>query len=315
MELHLNNKTTTKVGNNRLSESRLPYLSPTSINQYHVSIEEFFLRYIVRVPRQPQTQPMAVGSAFDACVKAYLMSWSESYDKDRHKEYYAKNFEDMVEDHNKEWAASKGIIVFNMYKETGALDHITRDVEPGTLRPLDKVEKVINGIPFLGKPDLTWISKLHGCSIVDDWKCNGACSPHNKSPTPGYMDMFPSRGMHKHCMLVDGVNTLDIHQDYETQLVLYSFLTDAEIVGISQLVFGASAPGVFGNLRVALHRHRISEKLKIKVMDMALTVWDSVCNYEDGGPFGTISSERCALLIKQGKLLEDPIERMLAGRG
>jgi len=298
-------------------QNKLPYLSPSSIKQYHDSIEEFFLRYVVRVPRALQSKPMALGSAFDACIKAYFESWGDAwgYKKECHNTLYDKNFEAMVEPHNRDWAYDRGKIVFNMYRQSGALNYITSDAEPGSLRTLDTVEKIVDGVPLLGKPDLLWISRAYGCKIVDDWKCNGACSIHNKSPTPGFIDMYPSRSMHKACQLVNGVNVLDIHKDYELQLVIYSFLTDAEIVGINQLVFGASAPDIFGDLRVALHRHRISLKLKMKVLLMMHTVWTCISDYKVGGPFGSITASRCEQLIKQGEILKDPIERMLAGRG
>lgn len=296
------------------------YLSPTSINQYLDDIEEFFLRYIVRVPRSPQTQPMAIGSAFDACIKAFLVThYSEDgYDKERHGTLYQEFLQQEVEEQHREWAYTQGIIIYNMYKSVGALDNLLNDVEPGSLETLDKLLRVvtINGldVPLLGKPDLLWISKAHGCKIVDDWKCNGACSPHNKSPHPGYVDIFPSRNIHKDCLLVNGVNVLDMHQDYSLQLTVYKILTGAEIVGINQLVFGKAPVGTIGDLRVALHRHRVSPEREKQVLDAAHQVWSNISNYERGGPFSSISAERCELLWKQGELFKDPVERLLSGR-
>ena len=54
---------------------RMPeYLSPTSLNVWKRDQEQFYLQYLAekRPPREPQTQPMAVGAAFDAYVKSYL---------------------------------------------------------------------------------------------------------------------------------------------------------------------------------------------------------------------------------------------------
>lgn len=300
-----------------MSKPLLPYLSPTSINTYLTNVEEFFLRYIVNVPRTPQERPMAIGSAFDSCIKAYLVSWSspEGYNRERHTELYQEYFEKEVEEQHRDWAYTRGIVVFNMYRETGALDALLNDVVPGTLEALGKVRCDIDGVPLLGKPDVSWVSKMHGCKVVDDWKCNGACSQHNKSPNPGYVDIFPSRAMHPACDLVDGVNQLDMHPYYSLQLCVYKLLTGAEIVGINQLVFGASSnPDVFGNLRVALHRHRVSPDLEASVRRTAVELWEHVTSYVQGGPFGSIDAERCALLQKQADLFNDPVERFLSGR-
>ena len=56
------------------------YLSPTSLSTWKKCVDagdmtEFFIRYLAdkRPPRPPQTIPMAVGSAFDAYVKCYIM--------------------------------------------------------------------------------------------------------------------------------------------------------------------------------------------------------------------------------------------------
>lgn len=301
----------------------LDYLSPTSINTFLEKQDEFFLTYMVGVPRTPQTEAMVAGSVFDACVKAYLVvnpEGHDEYDKEAHTKHYQEYFEETVEPHlrNERWYTN-GIILFNMYKETGALKHITNDAEPGTIEALGKVRRTIEvdgiKVPLLGKPDLSWVSKSQCCKIVDDWKCNGAVSPHNKSPNPGYVDIFPSRNMHKDCLLVDGVNTNDMHPAYSLQLTIYKLLTDAEIVGINQLVFKANKPGqVFGDMRVALHRHRVSDTLEENVKRAALKVWQAVTSYEEGGPFGDLSAEKCALLKNQAELFKDPVERMLSGR-
>ena len=295
------------------------YLSPTSIQTWSETPEEFFLRYVVRVPRNPQTVPMAVGNAFDACVKAFLTLGPDAeckVDSAKHVELYQEYFEDTVEPQCRDACYQLGIIIFNMYKKTGLLEHIVRDMVPGTCRPLDKLQGVVEGVPILGKPDLMYESVSFGCYLVDDWKCNGAVSTSAKSPTPGFVDLWPSRSMHPKCMLNKGCNTLDIHEMYERQLTIYKLLTDAEVVGIQQLVFGATPKGApVGELRVALHRHRVSKALEHRIVNEAKHLWGLIENYERGQPFGCISAERCEQLFLQGEVFEDEEIRFLTGRG
>jgi len=54
---------------------RIPaYLSPSALGVFEKDREQYYLKYLAdnRPPRMPQTEPMAVGSAFDAFVKSYL---------------------------------------------------------------------------------------------------------------------------------------------------------------------------------------------------------------------------------------------------
>ena len=52
----------------------IQYLSPSSIAKYKDNPDEFYMNYLSdkAPPRFPQTEPMAVGSSFDAYVKSYL---------------------------------------------------------------------------------------------------------------------------------------------------------------------------------------------------------------------------------------------------
>ncbi|KKL78173.1 hypothetical protein LCGC14_2027540, partial [marine sediment metagenome] len=50
------------------------YLSYSSVSMFEKTPDEFFLKYLAenRPGRLPQTEPMSVGSSFDAYVKAAL---------------------------------------------------------------------------------------------------------------------------------------------------------------------------------------------------------------------------------------------------
>jgi len=294
--------------------------------------EAFFIRYMTDVPGVPQTPAMAVGSAFDACIKAYLIQWCSSGgpegpgpDPVKHHDLYEEFLQDCVEEHCINDARWQGIVVFNKFKETGALKYLLNDLQDSQCEVLGKIQRVIEGVPLLGKPDLSYISKAQGCKVTDDWKCNGALSKRAVSPLPGYVDLFPSRDMHKKCDLVNGVNVLDMHKDYRLQMICYKLLTDCDIVGITQLVFGSSDPSgpdpsspgfVIGDCRVALHRHRVSEEAQRAVIDEMKELWQMVIDYYDHPErgFGQISGSRCNQLCEQAAVMVDDSKRMLFGR-
>jgi len=322
----------------------IKYLSPSSIACFQESEEEFFLRYMVRVPRAPQTQAMAAGSAFDACCKAYILvevckeeigplmdqtndnleqklkKYGTVYepvqydsDKSDHMNAYECLLAESVESQNVSWARDVGKRIFVDYRACGALENLLGDMEPGTCKPIDSLEKVVDGIPLLGKPDLMYRSRRFSLQVVDDWKCNGFCTSRTVSPTPGYVDMFPSRAMHKNCILELGagmsINTQVVPEIYKLQLVIYKLLADADVVGISQLVFDNKS-----QLRVAKHRYRVSDSLSQEVVNDAKFLWNCVLDYHSSGSFASINAERCSQLQKQAGILADPRIASLVGR-
>ncbi|KKK99128.1 hypothetical protein LCGC14_2635890, partial [marine sediment metagenome] len=85
---------------------RIPeYLSPTSISLWQKDEELFYQRYLSenRLPREPQTQPMSIGSAFDAFCKSYLHEalFGKGADPCYSRGYL---FEEQVQEHNRDWA-------------------------------------------------------------------------------------------------------------------------------------------------------------------------------------------------------------------
>jgi hypothetical protein len=296
---------------------------------------------MVHVPRQPQTKAMAAGAAFDACVKAYMLKdrdingaiedcnvklagrkvkYGSDYNpvtldttKSNHMNMYECLLAENVELQNIPYARDVGKRIFIDYRTCGALDNILDDALE--LQPVDELTiEIKGGLVLLGKPDLIYRSKRYNEKVVDDWKVNGYTSARSVSPTPGYVDMFPSRAMHKKCVLEPGsgmsVNTLDIPSVYKLQLTVYSLLANADVVGISQLVFDKD-----GLLRVAKHRYRVSDTdINVMLRD-AWIIWDLVQGWSLGEPFGELTADRCVQLMKQGIVLRDPLVAAMSGRG
>jgi hypothetical protein len=328
------------------------YLSPTSLTVWEKDQEEFYLRYLAdqRPPKFPQTQPMAVGSAFDAYIKAYY-----------HEKLFGKNndprfvfeaiFEDQVEPQNRDWALVAGEHAFNCYKESGSCADLLVDLleAPSAPRFEFTLKETIQGVPLLGKPDLSFFNRGKGkgpvefdsgVRIILDWKVNGYCSKYPKSPNRGYMiirdgwdykKFSPSRNagdMHKDChpMQVNGVR-INIQEFMETiskewglQLSTYAWLLGAEvgsefIVAIDQLCCDARTDPP--KIRIAEHRCQIGVQYQEQVIARYRELWTII---NSGHIFRSMSAAdsagRCEILDEQHKAFEgdDDFIKQMTGR-
>ena len=164
------------------------YLSPTAIDKFDEDPEEFYLQYLAdnRPPKFPQTQPMSVGSAFDAFIKSYYHEhlFGRSNDPRFSREAI---FETQVEPHNRDWAWHAGEYAFQAYRTSGAAVDLLIELQNAhdTPRFEFKLEGNFFNVPLLGKPDVYFINSEKQ-PIVLDWKVNGFCAKYNKSPAKGY---------------------------------------------------------------------------------------------------------------------------------
>lgn len=308
---------------------RIPeYLSPTSLNNWEKDPEEFYLQYLAdqRPPRIPQTQPMAVGAAFDAYIKSYYHK--VLFDKIEPQFQFETIFETQVEEHNRDWAREAGKYVFECYKTSGALADLLAELQKSESEPRFEftLQNEVNGIPLLGKPDLYYIHKS-GTPIILDWKVNGFCSKYPKSPNRGYLRIrdgwvgVPSRNanmLHKdaHPINHNGViiniaeflETID--KDWGTQLSTYAWLCGAEIgsefvVAIDQIV---AKPDIEDKpkLRIAEHRCLVSKEFQLKAIQRYSELWEII---HSGHIFRNLSVEesatRCSMLDKQFEAFAD----------
>jgi hypothetical protein len=124
------------------------YLSPTALAQWEKNQEEFYLQYLAktRPPRFPQTQPMAVGAAFDAYIKSYYHErlFGAGFDP---KFKLAAIFESQVEPQNRDWALVAGKYAFEAYKFSGAcadlfVELLILRVHPVLNFPCEKISMV-----------------------------------------------------------------------------------------------------------------------------------------------------------------------------
>jgi len=181
---------------------------------------------------------MSVGSAFDAFVKSFLAGYN-----------LEEIFQKQVDPAMQEWAWSNGRRAFELYKESGALEALEKEIENYSVDPRFEfdVSGIIQGVPLGGKPDL-WYGHRSGAHVLLDWKVNGYCGKRALSPKKGYIHRYDTKMMHKECVPVEykgylinsahPLNTVDT--SWANQLSIYAWLLGEPIgsdfvVGIEQL--------------------------------------------------------------------------------
>lgn len=305
----------------------LEYLSPTSIQDFLKDRKEFYLQRLAeaRPPRFPQTQPMSIGSAFDAYVKSYL-----------HEILYGKGFDPkfeletlfttQVEPHNRDWARVHGPVAFEYYKNSGALVDLLMDLKraKGTIHFESEIRGDVGGVTLLGKPDCYYINRLDH-PVILDWKVNGWCGGSNTSPKPGYVrcrgcDVNGNASItHKNAVIDDrgGVRlnvgtTLDVvEKTWAAQLSIYSWLYGEPVGGeficaIDQIACDGSKGGAFPICRVAEHRLLCNSKFQTELLSQAQYIWGVL---KSGHIFDDLprdeSDAMCASLEESATLYRD----------
>ena len=176
-----------------MSELRTPkYLSPSSLAKFEREPDQFFYRYIcpkeLRPEREPQTDPMSVGSAFDALVKAELYQQYFGVDKAAEDGYTRRNLvQQQCEEHTLPLSLEIACDCFDQYVQTGAYQELFDLMNSSPVAPRMEFDltATIGGVPLLGKPDLHFHT-VGGCHIITDWKVSGSCSRLGVSPQQGF---------------------------------------------------------------------------------------------------------------------------------
>ena len=305
---------------------RVPkYLSNTSITLFYKDRMEFYLKYLAdeRPPRFKQTQPMSVGSAFDAFVKSYIMEKLVGKDNVPPEFQRETIFLKQVEEHNQEWARVAGQHTFECYKKSGALADLMLELQLAEAQPRFefKVERTIRGVPLLGLPDVWFITK-EGMHVLIDWKVNGYCATRSVSPKKGYINISDGwdhkemkasrshRTPHKDAQVMKiggmmcnvAVHLEDVDVAWANQTSLYGWLMGEEIgakfiTGIDQIVCkpGPGRPWI----RVARHRCRVSAAYQQGLWLRIKKVWDTI---QSGHIFDDLSKEKS---LKRQEMLDD----------
>jgi len=291
---------------------RMPkYLSPSALEKFFELPDqtEYYLKYLadVRPPRMPQTEAMSVGSAFDAYVKFELCrdlfgihGVPKGFDLET-------LFVTQVEEHNRDFARSAGLVCMCAYKESGAYRRLLHQLKLATGVPRFEftAEGNLGGVPVSGKPDLHYTSEV-GASIIVDWKVNGYCSKAGASPKKGYVLCVdgwhgkPSRThnkQHKDANLLyiggmyinAGCFFEDVDVRWARQLATYGFLGGEEvgsnfIIQIEQLACKTHG----AQIRCATHAGRVSIPFQHELVAQYQQAWKAI---NEGHIFINLSRE------------------------
>lgn len=318
---------------------RIEYLSPTSIALWEKDVDEFYMTYLAdeRAPRFPQTQPMSIGSAFDAQVKSFLHAHLFGRGHDPRFELVTL-FEAQVEPHNRDWAWEHGARAFELYRASNALADLMTELAQAVGTPRFELEvrgavdgyregvtrRTGGGVTLLGKPDVFYINR-QGIHVILDWKVNGWCGKGNTSPMPGYIKIRGGgqtpvlSGPHKDCIpmawrgsIINCGTYLDqVNAEWAAQLAVYAWLCGIEvgqefIAAIDQLAC-KNVNAKFPEVRVAEHRLRVHPDFQWRVFARAQEIWDCVhSDHVFRGLPAEESRSRCQLLEGRARSLKAP---------
>lgn len=306
---------------------RIPkYLSYSSLSTMEKNPEEFYVTRLAerRPPREPQSKPMAVGSAFDAFVKAALHAALFGPGADPCYEF-STIFEAQVEPQNRDFGLKAGWHALCAYYYCGAYQKLLAELKQSVEPPQFEftVLRELGGVPFQGKPDCRFVLDLGEGRIhcIYDWKVRGYCSKSTTSPTPGYalcLDCFTaakqnkSHGQEHNRYLAKSFRGHTINagyfetcsQSYADQLSLYGWLL-GETPGDENVVLGieeftAKPPKTEGEppqLRFSWHRALCKKEYQLALMKRVQAGWARITS---GHYFPEMSQEdsdkRCELL-------------------
>lgn len=252
------------------------YLSPSALDVFEHSKEEYYLNYLAedRPNRMPQTNAMSVGSAFDAYIKSYLHDRIYGKNHAESSKYELRTiFEAQVEPQHHAEAWTVGAYLFKAYQESGSLSDLMLELQGAVDDPRfeftvtgavagKREAKIIGGdaskkdVILLGKPDIKFIN-AKGAHVIFDWKVNGFYSKSNTSPMAGYIalrEQQPEGGWlnkieHKEAYVSEfkgmkiniGGYLETWNKSWATQLACYGWLLgepvgSENVVGIDQIV-------------------------------------------------------------------------------
>lgn len=329
-------------------ELRKPqYLSPSAIALFEREPDDYVKRYLApqSPARDPQTQPMAIGSAFDAYVKAYL--YERFVGKGDANYAFEHLFETQVESQWRDWARKEGLFVFKYYQQTGSIANLILELQNHVAEP--KFETDIQGtvdgrqhimafaagaamnkniqkalsfgpVVLLGKPDMYFVTAT-GDRIILDWKVNGYCANSPQSPMKGYVKCYelgkPAK-IHPDAIIdtVGGITVNramyleDIKRDWARQISVYAWLLGSPVGGriiaaIDQIV------GQPHNLRVANHRLLIRPETQCEFYCQAAELWNRITTNHFYSEFTKAESDARIEQVLKPRAPADAIDDML----
>ena len=218
---------------------RAKFLSPSCIGSYFRNWDDWYDRYILRMPSSPQTPAMGLGSAFDAFVKWGIV---ERLGKDKCIFPYnslEECYEDQVAKHLDIESIAKTI--YEDYTDRGMMRRIFKRRRDGKLVHA-KMESLTladvklsdgSSVTVGGYPDAI-LTYENGERYILDWKINGFFSKKRVGIGKGCVFVCGNcTGREKVGRVTDFSSTA-----WNTQLTIYSMCEGVDNAIIHQAAFG-----------------------------------------------------------------------------
>lgn len=245
------------------------YLSPSGLSTALEDPRTYGLRYLVDtpLPRDPQSAAMAVGSGFDAFVKAELGDFD-----------LKELFEKQVSPEYQTMAWIEGKRMFDVYREQGALDDLKAQMkDPQFEVPLSAE---IGGVPLFGYPDCFYTD---GVLHLLDWKVMGSQAKTSQSPLKNYVIERPTMRHHKkvtpimeHGKLVQRDYCFSYTDDkWARQLTIYAWMLGVPVGGefIAQIEQLLVSPN---DVRCVTYRGYVSKEYQESLLAKIQWVWGKI---------------------------------------
>lgn len=280
-----------------------PYLSPSAVLTYLRDVNEFYVRYILGCKnRAPQTPAMAVGSCFDAILKARV---GEAILGRSYGDVFDALFTSSVDETIRDMVLPYGLHCWTEYKESGAFADLLLELSLAAAEPRMEFEiresvgvrpnanEAILPVPLLGRPDLYFVMPS-GHQVIYDFKVNGYFG--SASPKPGYLVCRSkkreswTRAAYRDCFVGEPVPGIKCnlkmlpqfgtsHQDWVIQLCMYAWIL-GEPIG-TETVFGIeqlTGSGPYGDMRISSFRFQVERSVQIQLRDLIWEIWKRVQN-------------------------------------
>lgn len=277
-------------------------LSYSALACWEENPDEFFFRYIcpedVKPERPPQTDPMSVGSAFDALVKnaLYRIFYGEQATVED-----GYRIRDLVVKQCQEHTLPESLVIacdcWDRYVTCGAFGNLVDQINKSSVAPRMEfdVVKTIGGVPLLGKPDLHYMTLLHA-HVIADFKVSGSCSNWGVSPQQGYATALDARGgetthnkyqptLHPGGVPINSIPMNETTDYWADQLSTYAWCLGEEvgsqdfIVRIEQIACrppGKKATDDRLNIKCCVHQSIVSADYQRELLERYQKCWNAV---------------------------------------
>lgn len=304
------------------------YISSSSLALWEKSPEEWVMKYVVGI-KQSQTLPMAVGTVFDAMIKAKFEAlFCGGLGEDDYEKYLLSSLQIYGEE--RETAILAGRETYVRYLKSGNYDTLVRCIRAGQWA-VELVGNITVKLPFGPNGEMVNVNLrpdmiLHKLAsdgtckgIVQDWKVNGFMAGAGASVHGGWAERCSippdkkavNRGRAELLLPFEGINynVSDMElmkEEWAIQLGLYGLGWGWEkcewLAWIEQIAWGPQNPNLADRpMRVGSHRYKLSETFKSKLRTRVWKMWEAIA-LEDrplkyaGYPSHSIELERMALL-------------------